>query len=466
VKKIILPLMLLSTTAINAALIGIMDSGTDMSHRDLTTKAWINTNESQGDVDKDGDGLPGNVFGWDFITNSSKPYDDQYNYLIDEDVRKFYEYYAKYELRTVQPQEIQWLREKTNDAVFMNKVNFIGGYAHGTHVAGIAVKNSANAKVLPMKVIPTVYTEVSPDEEGPHGASKDTSKEPGSSETQTAPKLTIEQLKSELVLEAQSQIKEMQQIHKNLDFHKVDVTNQSFGIGYHDAEGFIKNAFIETIGREPSKEELDQVVRHYINALLTFGPSMYAASPNNLFVVAAGNDSSNNDLFPDYPANIQADNKIVVAATLGYQKMADFSNFGATKVDVAAPGVAILSSAPTNISLHMSGTSQATPFVTNVIAEVKDMNPKLSAKDIKKIVLGTVDVKFWLKGRVATSGIVNKARSLKAAELSLTLSLDEAITKAKSLVNDVAINKSLNLDKNLGFKLKFRPTRPSLLQKI
>ncbi len=465
-KKFILPLILLSSSAINAALIGVMDSGTDMSHKDLTAKAWINTNETQGEVDKDGDGLPGNVFGWDFITNTSKPFDDQYIHLIDEDVRKFYEYYAKYELRTVQPQEIQWLREKTTDEVFMNKVNFIGGYAHGTHVAGIALKNTQNSKVLPMKVIPTVYREVEPNNGALEEGKTETPKEDPKTETQTAPKLTIDQLKSELVLEAQAQIKEMQDIHKNLNFHKVDVTNQSFGIGYHDAEGFINSAFIETIGREPTKEELDQVVRVYIGALLNFGPEMYKAAPNNLFVVAAGNDSSNNDQFPDYPANIQADNKIVVAATLGYAKLADFSNYGATKVDVAAPGVAILSSSPTNIYLHMSGTSQATPFVTNVIAEVKDINPSLSAVTIKKIIFGTVDVKSWLKGKVLTSGIVNKARALKAAELSLTLSVDEAISKAKTLVSDVAVTKSLNLNKDLGFKLNFRPVRPSLLQKI
>ena len=53
-----------------------------------------------------------------------------------------------------------------------------------------------------------------------------------------------------------------------------------------------------------------------------------------------------NDQFPTSPANIRADNSITVAATMGRDQLAVFSCYGATKVDVAAPGVTILSSIP------------------------------------------------------------------------------------------------------------------------
>jgi subtilisin family serine protease len=144
--------------------------------------------------------------------------------------------------------------------------------------------------------------------------------------------------------------------------------------------------------------------------------------------------------------------------------LADFSNFGANKVDIAAPGVSILSTAPTNIYIALSGTSQATPYVTNVIALMKDLNPNLSVRDIKAILFGTVDVKSWLKGKVKTSGIINKARALKAAEFAKSLSIDKAIANAKLEVADTPTMKSFNFN-NIKLDIGYKPLRPSLLVK-
>jgi subtilisin family serine protease len=129
---------------------------------------------------------------------------------------------------------------------------------------------------------------------------------------------------------------------------------------------------------------------------------------------------------------------------------------------VAAPGVAITSTAPTNVYIALSGTSQATPYVTNIIAAMKDVNPALSARDLKAIVLGTVDVKLWLKGKVKTSGIVNKPRALKAAEFAKSQTVDLAISKARATILDVPVEKSLSV-KPSGLTLNFKPLRPSLL---
>lgn len=74
------------------------------------------------------------------------------------------------------------------------------------------------------------------------------------------------------------------------------------------------------------------------------------ANPKVLFVVAAGNDGTNNDTFghtPCAPASLpDAPNKICVAATDNNDQLASFSNFGVKNVDLAAPGVNILSSVP------------------------------------------------------------------------------------------------------------------------
>jgi len=410
----------------------------------------------------DGSGLPGDVHGWDFTEpngGSAKVYNDKYNYLITEDVKKFYSIYAKYELKTITQLEFNWLKEIVSDKAFMNQANFVGGYAHGTHVGGIAALNNSKPQIMSLKILPTVYQElVAPavdKNQGPVQLEFDFSEA----------QMTLEEYKAEIIKSAVSQIEEMTPLHGYLDFHKVDVVNQSFGIGFESAVGFIANGFIENLKREPTDAELVDLVVAYFGTLRQEGPKMFAVAPNTLFVIAAGNDASNNDSLPDYPADIQAPNKIVVAATLGYSELAEFSNYGATKVDVAAPGVAILSTAPTQSHLPMSGTSQAAPFVTNAISQAKDVNPALTAANIKAIIFGTVDVKSWLKGKVSTSGIVNKARVLRAAELSKTMNLDLAIAKAKVEIADVAVTKSFN--KRLpGMKLNFRPVRPSLLVKL
>ena len=71
-----------------------------------------------------------------------------------------------------------------------------------------------------------------------------------------------------------------------------------------------------------------------------------ADSPDTLFVVAAGNDGANNDTTPQYPCNYNLPNVICVAASGQDDSLAGFSNYGTANVDLAAPGVGILSVAP------------------------------------------------------------------------------------------------------------------------
>ena len=453
-KKLILSATLLQLATANASIVAIMDSGTDISHKELAPKAWVNKKEIAGsDIDNDGSGLPGDINGWDFTENSPKVFNDKYNHLITSDVKKFYNLIGKLDLGTINQMEYSWLKAASENEKFRNQADFIGSYAHGTHVAGIAAKGVAKAEVLSMKILPTEYQEVL----GPVVA------EPLQYElfeTDT----TIAQLKDQLVEVALSQTTEMAAMSGYLAHHKVDVVNQSFGIGTNQAVNMIYSAFVSTIKRVPTEAELVDLYIAYFGTLLSSGEEIFKASSETLFIVAAGNDGSDNDKLPDYPSTIEAENKIVVAATLGYSELAEFSNYGATKVEVAAPGVAINSTAPAQNYLPMSGTSQAAPFVTNAIAQVKDMNPALKALDIKKIILGTVDVKAWLAGKVATSGIVNKARAVKAAELSKTLPLDKAISQARATIADVPVQKSLS-QKLKGMTLKIKPVRPSLLVK-
>ena len=106
-----------------------------------------------------------------------------------------------------------------------------------------------------------------------------------------------------------------------------------------------------------------------------------------LFVAAAGNESNNNDATPSYPANHPGTSVISVAATDRSNRLATFSNYGATSVDLAAPGVAILSTTPNNSYASYSGTSMATPFVTGTVALLAAANPQATAAQIRTAIL-------------------------------------------------------------------------------
>ena len=79
------------------------------------------------------------------------------------------------------------------------------------------------------------------------------------------------------------------------------------------------------------------------------------AHPETLFVVAAGNAGSNNDGAPTYPCNLTLGNVICVAASDQDDELASFSNFGASSVDLAAPGTSILSTRPHYDGVHANG---------------------------------------------------------------------------------------------------------------
>ncbi len=138
----------------------------------------------------------------------------------------------------------------------------------------------------------------------------------------------------------------------------------------------------------------------------------YARSKNALFVAAAGNDSNNNDRSANYPSNYEVPNVVAVAATDRGDNLASFSNYGETTVDLAAPGVSILSCAPRDRYQLLSGTSMATPHVSGAAALILAQYPNLNYRQVLIRILGTVDRKSNLAGRMVTGGRLNVARAL------------------------------------------------------
>ncbi|MCA9791016.1 MAG: S8 family serine peptidase [Candidatus Eremiobacteraeota bacterium] len=137
-----------------------------------------------------------------------------------------------------------------------------------------------------------------------------------------------------------------------------------------------------------------------------------AASPA-LHIFAAGNESNDDDRRPTYPSAFDLDNIVSVAATDHNDQLASFSNYGATTVDLAAPGVDILSSTPGGNYQSFSGTSMATPHVAGVAGLIVSQFPEISNEELKSRLMNSVDKKPQLEGRVASGGRLNAFNALE-----------------------------------------------------
>ena len=136
-----------------------------------------------------------------------------------------------------------------------------------------------------------------------------------------------------------------------------------------------------------------------------------------LFVAAAGNVDNgtlepNNDLVPHFPSNFAAPNIISVAASNSSDALTSFSHFGATTVDIAAPGNAILSTTPNNTYSSFSGTSMAAPQVSGAAALLWAQNPNLTVQQVKNILMADGNVITGFADKILSQRRLNVGNSM------------------------------------------------------
>ncbi len=134
-----------------------------------------------------------------------------------------------------------------------------------------------------------------------------------------------------------------------------------------------------------------------------------------LFVAAAGNYALNNDVYPFYPASYDSSNILAVAASTSSDRLTSFSHYGASSVDLAAPGINILSTIPGGYG-NKSGTSMASPHVAGACALLWEAYPEATWEQVRDFVMTSVKTDAYLLGRMVSGGRLDMAAAIQATD--------------------------------------------------
>ena len=410
-------------------IVGIVDSGVDIEHEDLKPVIWTNKKEIPGNgIDDDKNGFVDDVHGWNFLGDIVKEHLEYERIVKDKslvDETTFQE------------------AKKLYDKKFVDAQNEISFYTKMT-----ANVEEAD-KVLQKLLGKPIYT--ADDLRAVESKDTLVQKSKTLMQRMFSYGLPIAELKSEIQqqIEAKNEILKGQEA-LNIDYRKVlgdnpnDITDTKYGNGnvigpdkkeaLHGTHvaGIVaqtrgnglggdgvasNNVEILTVRAVPDGDEYDKDIALAIRYAVdngakvingSFGKSFsphkdwvfdaikYAAKKDVLFVHAAGNDAKNIDYADNFPNDSEdkiteiADNVITVGAlNFQYDKniVARFSNIGKINVDVFAPGVQIYATTPENSYQFLQGTSMASPNVAGVAALIRSYYPKLTAAQVKHILM-------------------------------------------------------------------------------
>ncbi len=469
------PCLFLYSQILLASLVAVVDSGVDVKHPDLVSHVWVNPLDLPGnELDEDGNGHRNDVHGWNFDEGDARVMHYIHSNCLTMDIRRFFEIQGELVKGVARKKDKMWFLLKMHDGEFVGRLSTCSSFMHGTHVSGIAINREPKIKLLSVKLISVEIDMVNLSRHFLNGQQNGNlewqkfsvgdslnipefslplnglerhfwggtsfgvvNPLPGhSTEGQflgQETRLFLFKGLIDFLVARRTELLSM--IAKYLRGHEVDVVNNSFALSFENAWSIVEFLATDMVGRVSDKFV-------YVHTLYFLQKSLEGAlqyvdtSPNMLFVFAAGNEGVDNDQYPSSPANLRRPNTITVGASVEHEVLASFSNFGQTTVDVLAPGVGIRSSVPIKDYVQMTGTSQSTPYVSNVAAQIKDINPKLAPSQIKEIIMKTVDIKDSLRGKVVSSGIVNRERALWAAKLTLIGGPEAALKNARHAVAD------------------------------
>lgn len=168
---------------------------------------------------------------------------------------------------------------------------------------------------------------------------------------------------------------------------------------------------LSAVDRKAEARRLFQIEREALLAAIRGAPQI-------LFVAAAGNEDNNADFQEYMPAGLQADNLITVGAVDASGREASFSSSGKSVV-IHAHGVEVDGLVPGGVRMRFSGTSAASPQVTNLAAKLLALKATLTTAELKSLVLAGADRPLDASGRPGRVNLLNPRRSAALAGFAL-----------------------------------------------
>ena len=409
--------------------VGVVDSGTDIKHKDLKDVIWVNPKEiAENGIDDDKNGYVDDINGWNFLGNIYKENAESERILknpklVDEAIYKIVKeaHYKKVEEAKKSKMRFEQILQSVTYAD-----NSISKYLKNksyTKEDVIAIKTENDTLMQSLNIAKQMFSFGLP---------------------------SLDVAKTELTKEITRSTDLLDRVNLKTNYRNIlgdnpqDFTNKNYGNnnpshsikdeshGTHVSgiiagirnndigmNGVANNVKIMAVRVVPDGDEYDKDVALGLRYAVdngakiintSFGKSYspnkqwvydairYAAEHDVLIVNAAGNDGKNIDVKRTYPNDSEdllteiSDNVLTVGAmSYNYNKNlpADFSNYGKINVDIFAPGVQIHSTTPENGYAKFSGTSMAAPSTVGVAAIIRSYYPKLTASQVKHILMNS-----------------------------------------------------------------------------
>lgn len=411
--------------------VGVVDSGTDLTHEDLKDVAWVNTKEIAGNgIDDDKNGYVDDIHGWNFLGESYTEHLEYERILMDPsiaDAETLAEVKAYQEEKVTEAKETKFRYQQylsillfaddalknhlkkddytfddvrkieTKDEELLQAKSFALDFVEGNGMSSLSKMEEVLRKEVKKadKTIngdnlKTNYRTVVGDN------AYDINDKPGYGDGNTGHSEKDEAHGSHvsgIIGASRGNGKGMDGVATNVKIMAVRSVSDgdeydkdvALGIRYAVDNGakVINTSFGK--GFSPNKEWVYEAIK-------------YAEKKDVLIVNAAGNDAKNIDVEKTFPndapdlVNEIADNFLTVGAMgASYDKNlpATFTNYGKKNVDVFAPGVQIYSTTPEGEYKKFSGTSMAAPSTAGVAALIRSYYPELSAKQVKRILMNS-----------------------------------------------------------------------------
>lgn len=408
-------------------IVGIVDSGVDIEHQDLKSVVWTNKKEIAGNgIDDDKNGYVDDIHGWNFLGDITKENLEYERIIKNKNLVDEVTYQAAKALND----------KKVADAA-------AGKTRSEQMLAALKDGDATLAKHFgkPVYTIEEVKAIVSQEPE--------MQKSKASMEQMLSYGMPVADLKIAVQKQLDGFNALLKGDNLKTDYRKIlgdnpeDIKDTKYGNnnvmgpdkngilhGTHVAgivaqtrnnalggDGIANNVEILTVRAVPDGDEYDKDIALGIRYAVdngakvingSFGKSFsphkqwvydaikYAEKKDVLIVHAAGNDAKNIDTENNFPNDSDdkvtefADNVITIGALnfeYGNKVVARFSNYGKINVDTFGPGVKIYATTPNDTYKYLQGTSMASPNVAGVAVLIRSYYPKLSAKQVKHILM-------------------------------------------------------------------------------